>query len=268
MAKLGAKPKEERIAKVIAQMGICSRRKAEALIKRGKVSINGIVVRNPATKINPVRDLLNVEGELVEPQTEKIYIVLNKPRGFITSVSDPEGRPTVMQILPPDIPRIYPVGRLDWDSEGLLILTNDGEFTNALLHPSNEVTKTYEAKVKGVPSPAQIIRLKKGVLLKDAEVKPLRVKLFKKAQKNSWIRITITSGKKHIVKRVMSAVGLEVLRLKRVEMAGLSLGSLGVGKFSRIKPKEIKRIWAKITSRQKTPKYIPSMRENTERKES
>src|SRR5919106_3602762 len=159
---------EERLQKLIAAAGVASRRHAEELIVAGEVTVNGKVVRELGTKADPATDHIKVRGKLINPsleRREKVYVVLNKPRGYLSSVSDPEGRPTVMELLPASLGRLYPVGRLDFNTEGLLLLTNDGDFTNYVTAARNRVEKVYEVKVKGVPTESGIARLRRGITL-------------------------------------------------------------------------------------------------------
>src|SRR5689334_25447614 len=181
---------EERLQKLIAAAGIASRRHAEELIEAGEVTVNGEVVRELGTKADPARDHIKVRGRLINPlleAREKTYVLLNKPRGYLTALSDPEGRPLVSELVPQSLGRLHPVGRLDFNTEGLLILTNDGELTNYVTSARNRVDKVYEAKVKGVPTEAAIGRLRRGVTLDDGtRTAPAKIKLLHETENNAW----------------------------------------------------------------------------------
>src|SRR5580765_528988 len=184
---------EQRLQKLIAAAGIASRRHAEELISSGKVSVNGAVVSELGSKADPDKDHIKVNGKLINPQLkakEKTYVLLNKPRGFLSSVSDQEGRPLVVELLPPSLGKLHPVGRLDFNTEGLLILTNDGDLTNFVTAARNRVDKVYEAKVKGVPTEAAIGRLRRGVTLEDGtRTAPAKIKLLHETENNAWFEV-------------------------------------------------------------------------------
>jgi len=233
---------QERLQKIIASAGAASRRKAEELILEGSVTVNGKVVTELGTKADPIKDAIKVKGKLLRQPERKTYIILNKPKGFITSVSDPEGRPVVMDLLRGVKARVFPVGRLDYDTEGFLILTNDGEFANALMHPSHEIPKTYLAKVKGVLEEKELESLKKGIRLKEGITAPAFVKKLRKTDLNSWIEITIHEGRYHQVKRMLERVGHTVLRLIRVKYGPIILGDVPAGKYRHLTSQEIKKL--------------------------
>src|SRR3954466_7076105 len=190
---------EERLQKLIAAAGIASRRHAEELIEAGEVTVNGEVVRELGTKADPARDHIKVRGRLINPlleSREKTYVLLNKPRGYLTALSDPEGRPLVTELVPHSLGRLHPVGRLDFNTEGLLILTNDGELTNHVTAARNHVAKVYEAKVKGVPPDALIERLRRGVVLEDGtRAKAEKIERLEDSDTNSWFSITLVQGR-------------------------------------------------------------------------
>ncbi|HHW68870.1 MAG TPA: rRNA pseudouridine synthase [Tenericutes bacterium] len=236
----------DRLQKVIANYGYCSRRKAEEFILNGKVKVNGEIIRTLGTKVGS-KDIIEVEGNILE-KDEKIYILLNKPRGVVTTTSDDKKRKTVIDIVNVD-KRIYPVGRLDYDTTGLLILTNDGELTNLLLHPKNKVEKLYVAKIEGIIKPENIMKLKKGILLDGLKTSPAKVKLKKidKKNKTSIIELVIHEGKNHQVKRMFEAVGHKVLKLKRERIAFLDLKGLNSGEYRYLSPKEVKTIYSEFS---------------------
>lgn len=233
---------QERLQKIIASAGIASRRKAEELILEGSVTVNGKVVTELGTKADPAKDAIKVKGKLLRQPERKTYIVLNKPKGFITSVSDPEGRPVVMDLLRGVKARVFPVGRLDYDTEGILILTNDGDFANTLMHPSHEIQKTYLAKIKGVLEEKELERLQKGIRLKEGITAPAVVKKLRKTDTNSWIEITIHEGRYHQVRRMLENVGHAVLRLIRVKYGPVILGDVPAGKYRHLTAQEVKSL--------------------------
>lgn len=232
----------ERLQKVIANSGIASRRKAEQLILDGKVKVDGKVVKELGFKVNPKANI-EVNGIKIKKE-DKVYYLLNKPRGVISSTDDDKNRQTVIDLIDDDR-RIYPVGRLDYDTTGLLILTNDGEFSNYLMHPKNEIDKVYVAKVNGIPSPSQMMNLKKGVVIDGYKTSKCKVKLKKLDKKNntSIIEITIHEGKNHQVKKMFEAIGLEVLKLKREKIAFLDLRGLNSSEYRKLTPKEVKQLY-------------------------
>lgn len=232
---------EKRLQKILAEMGVASRRKAEELIEEGRVTVNG----EPALlgmKADPGRDSIKVDGKLLAAAEPKVYLMFNKPVNVVTSLHDPEGRPTVKDYLKGIKVRAYPVGRLDFDSEGLLLLTNDGDFANLVLHPSRRVPKTYLAKVKGMLEDEELDRLRRGVRLEDGLTAPAEVRKVRKLQANSWIEITVREGRKRQIRRMLEKVGHPVLRLKRTRIDGLALGDLGPGRYRRLSPGEVKKI--------------------------
>jgi 23S rRNA pseudouridine2605 synthase len=232
---------EQRLQKIIAEMGIASRRKAEELITEGRVTVNGKTAVI-GMKADLSADHIKVDGKLLVNPEKKVYFIFNKPAGVVTSLSDPEGRPTVNDFLRGIKQRVFPVGRLDYDSEGMLILTNDGEFTHAVLHPSRKIPKTYLVKIKGALEEEEIIKLRSGIRLDRSVTAPAKVKRLRKAEHNSWIEMTITEGKKRQIRRMLDRVGHPVIRLMRIRIGGLEMGPLKPGVFRRITPEEIDRI--------------------------
>lgn len=230
-----------RLAKYLAQAGVTSRRHAEALITAGRVKVNGSVVREIVTLINPETDHIEVGNRLIGTQP-LFYVLLNKPAGYISTVHDPQGRPTVVE-LTSDLPaRLHPVGRLDYDTEGLLLLTNDGEFTNLVTHPRYRIDKKYLAVVKGLVTDEEAAYLQGGVELDDGPTAPARVEIRGRSPVQSVIEITIHEGRKRQIKRMCAAVGHQVVRLTRTGLGFLELGGLDVGKYRLLSPDEVDRI--------------------------
>ena len=233
----------ERLQKVIAASGIASRRKAEDLITEGKVKVNGQIVRELGTKVSS-SDTVEVNNQIIEKEPKEYYI-LNKPRGVVTTTSDEHNRKTVVDLIPTKA-RIYPVGRLDYDTTGLLLLTNDGEFANILMHPNDNVSKVHMAKLDGIIKGEQINRLKDGVEIDGTLVSASRVKLKKVNEKNNtcMVQITIHEGKNHQVKKMFEKVGFKVDKLKREKVAFFDLKDLQSGEFRKLTPKEVAKVYA------------------------
>jgi 23S rRNA pseudouridine2605 synthase len=229
---------EIRLQKLIAGSGLASRRKAETLISAGRVTVNGKAVTELGTKVDPDRDHVKVDGKHLRAAQPYVYLILNKPKHVMSTLDDPGGRTTVKQFLHGVSVRVFPVGRLDFDSEGLMLLTNHGDLAQALLHPRYHVPKTYLIKVKGMLTDEQIDQLQQGVRLDDGMTSPASVKKIRKAEQNSWLEITIREGRKHQVKRMLEAVGHPVIKLVRVRMGPLSLGDLEPGAFRFLTDRE------------------------------
>ncbi|NPV26288.1 MAG: rRNA pseudouridine synthase [Firmicutes bacterium] len=232
----------ERLQKVLAQAGIASRRRSEELILAGRVRVNGIIVNQLGMKVDWDRDVIEVDGRRLKKPVEPVYILLNKPVGYVTTVRDPQGRKKVTDLIRGVSERIYPVGRLDYDTEGLLLLTNDGELTYALTHPKHEVSKTYLAKVLGVPSPAKLRTLQRGVQLEDGKTAPARVRLLARIEGNALLEIQVHEGRNRQVRRMCEAIGHPVLELKRTQLAFLSLDGLRVGQYRHLTPAEVRKL--------------------------
>lgn len=230
----------ERLQKVLAAAGVASRRRCEEIIVAGRVSVNGRIVTALGTKVGP-DDELALDGKPVLRSETRVYYLLNKPAGYVTTVTDTHGRPTVMDLVP-KTPRVYPVGRLDMDTEGLLVLTNDGELTNTLLHPSRQVEKTYRVVVKGRVSEADCARLAGGIQLEEGLTSPARVKLLEQEPGRTALELTIHQGWKRQIKRMFQAVGCHVLNLRRTGFAGLSLDGLEKGGYRMLNPLEVKEL--------------------------
>jgi pseudouridine synthase len=232
----------ERLQKVIAYGGIVSRRKAEELIMAGKVKVNGITVKELGTKINPGTDLVEVEGKKIETMVKPVYYMLNKPRGYVTTVRDQFNRLTVLDLLKDIKCRVYPVGRLDYETEGLLLLTNDGELAFKLTHPKNKVDKVYEVLVEGSVSKTTLQQLAKGVMLDAGKTLPAKVKVLKSRPYQTLVELTIREGRNRQVRRMMAAVGHKVKQLKRTKIAFLELKDLKQGQYRSLTLAEIERL--------------------------
>ena len=232
----------ERLQKILSQAGIASRRHAETMIAEGRISVNGVVVTEPGTKADPFADEIRVDGRLVSLETEKIYLMLNKPQGYVTTLSDPQGRPIVTDLLTGIGQRVFPVGRLDYDSEGLLILTNDGEFAQKLQHPRYGIPKTYRVKAEGVVAQSDIKALAQGVSLADGFFKPDDLRLEKRNRGSTWLEVTICDGRNRVVRRAFDSIGHCVSRLIRIAVADLTLGSLGEGTWRMLTQREVDRL--------------------------
>ncbi len=233
----------ERLQKVIASSGYCSRRKAEELIVQGKVKVNNVVITELGVKVSPT-DTVTIDGKALTKE-EYEYILLYKPRGYLTTTSDDKDRKTVMDLIETS-KRLYPVGRLDYDTSGLLLLTNDGNLTNLLIHPRNNIDKMYVAKIEGILTPIEIKKLENGVMIDDYKTSKSRVKLKKIDKKNntSLVYITIHEGKNHQVKKMFEAVGHNVIKLKRETLAFLDLSGLKSGEYRHLSLKEVKKLYS------------------------
>lgn len=230
---------QERLQKILSRAGIASRRTAETLIASGRVAVNGNTITALGTKADPEHDSITLDGKPVTIQTRKIYILLNKPSGYVTTMSDPEGRPIVTDIIKDIQERIFPVGRLDFNTDGLLLLTNDGEWANRLAHPSHEIVKEYLVKVRGDINAALLAKLANGVKLDDGWTAPARVELVKTMAKNSWLTIAIHEGRYRQVRRMCESVGLLVARLTRSKYGNLELGTLKPGEYRHLTASEV-----------------------------
>lgn len=231
-----------RLQKVLAQAGIASRRASEELIVEGRVEVNGSIVTELGTRVDPEKDTIRVDGSRIPAARHHVYLVLNKPRGVISTMEDPEGRRTLADFVPPRTSRLFHVGRLDTQTEGLIVLTNDGEFANRLAHPSYEVPKTYLVDAAGSMDNRTIKRLEKGVTLEDGPVKPDRVKLVSCTETRTLLRITLHEGRNRIVRRMMDAVGHPVDRLSRVAIGPIMLGQLPIGETRELTRDELGKL--------------------------
>ncbi len=218
-----------RLQKVIAASGVASRRAAETMIKDGHVTVNGKVVRVLGTCIDPSKDHVKIDGRHVQQAEPEVFVLLHKPAGYVTTMNDPQGRPTVADLVPKVKVRVFPVGRLDYDTEGLLLLTNNGKVAQACVHPRYHVPKTYLVKVSGVCTDEEIRNLEDGVALDDGMTAPATVRKSGKAKVNSWLELTIHEGRTHQIKRMLEALGHRVVRIKRIRFGPIELGDLPVG---------------------------------------
>lgn len=226
-----------RINKYIASAGVTSRRKADELIEAGKVKVNGKVLENPGYQVAD-SDLVEVDGVAIKPASKLVYYLLNKPCGFVTSTADKEGRRVVTELVPDEL-RVFPVGRLDYNTSGLLILTNDGELANKLMHPSGEFDKTYLVRCTGIVTRAEASRLAKGVDIGGFVTSPAEVKLIRHDKNSTVAEITIHEGKNRQVRRMFEALGHEVTELQRIRLGNLTIGKLALGQCRKLGPAEI-----------------------------
>jgi pseudouridine synthase len=236
----------ERLSRFLARAGIASRRHAEELIAAGRVRVNGVTATTQGTRIQPDHDIVLVDGKPVRLTTKHMYLLLNKPIGYVSTAHDPQGRPTVLDLLPPELRalRVYPVGRLDIDTSGLLLLTNDGDFALRLTHPRYSMQKHYQALVQGCPTESDLAALRSGVTItedKGASHKTAlaQVSLLRKAGTNCWLLLSLHEGRKRQVRRMLAAVGHPVLELIRVAIGPLELGNLPVGKWRYLTGDEV-----------------------------
>jgi len=236
---------QERLQKVLAKAGIASRRRAEELIRQGKVRVDGRVVTEMGTRVDPETQNIECNGIPIKSEEKKVYILLHKPTGYLSTVDDPQGRPIVTDLLGGVKERVYPVGRLDLDTEGALLLTNDGELAQKVLHPSHEVNKTYEAEVMGRPDKKKLADLAKGVMLEGSKTWPAEMEIVKTAPQSTTVRITIHEGRKRQVRKMFDVIGHPVLKLKRIAYGKLRLGNLAVGKYRFLSLPDIKLIFYK-----------------------
>jgi len=212
------------------------------MVLEGRVRVNGRVIDTLGFKADPLKDSIKVDGKILTRFEPKITLLLNKPRGYLATVKDPKGRPTVMDLLKHLKWRLYPVGRLDLDAEGLLLLTNDGELANRLAHPKFSVPRTYLVKVGGVPEEKDLARLKRGVMLEDGRARVVSCSLLRQKEKNSWVQVIVMEGRNRLVKRIFSAVGHPVLKLKRIRFGPIQLGHLAFGQFRHLTAEEITKL--------------------------
>lgn len=238
----------ERLQKVIAQAGIASRRKAEELIVNGNVTVNGKTVKELGVKVNAAEDDIRVNGQQIYIDEDKVTIIFNKPAKVITSMQDPEGRAKVIDYIHIN-QRVYPVGRLDYETEGLILLTNDGDLANQLMHPKYQLDKTYEAVVNGVPSSEDLKALRKGIMLEDGMTSPANVRIVEKSRmQRSTLQLTIHEGRNRQVRRMLAAVGLSVVKLTRIQYGFLTLDNLPTGEFRFLANNEINRLKELVAS--------------------
>ena len=233
----------ERLQKIIANSGFCSRRKAEEYIQNRKVKVNGEVISELGYKAS-YEDYIEVNGTPINKKEEKVYYLLNKPRGVVTTASDDKGRKTVVDLIKTD-KRIYPVGRLDYDTTGIILLTNDGDLTNILTHPKNEIEKVYVAKINGIITKEELKRLCSGVIIDGFKTSKAKAKILKidKKTNSSVVELIIHEGKNHQVKKMFEAIGYQVLKLKRESIAFLTLDGVKAGSYRELSVKEVKKLY-------------------------
>jgi 23S rRNA pseudouridine2605 synthase len=232
-------PLSQRVNRILSLAGITSRRKADEWIQAGRVTVNGEVLREPGAKAVWGKDDIRVDGKPIPDHSERLYLMLNKPFGYVSSLRDPEGRPVVTELLTGIKDRVYPVGRLDFDSLGLLLLTNDGEWAHRLTHPRFHVSKTYKVTVQGDTSDSTLQRLRSGVYLEEGFSGPAKANLIGRRGDLTDLRITVTSGKKRLVRRMIEAVDCRVVHLIRTGFGSLELGDLKIGRYRRLEAEEV-----------------------------
>ncbi len=228
----------ERLQKFLAHAGVDSRRKCEQLIAAGRVEVNHKVVTKPGTCIDPAADMVTIDGRRVKPE-KKIYLLINKPRGYICSSADPAGRPRVLDLVPHVSQRIYTIGRLDYDTEGLLLLTNDGDFVDRLVHPRENIPKVYEVKVKGAIGHEKLSRLRSQFVIDGRKITPARVEVISRRGDKTQLQMTIFEGRNRQIKRMFEQIGCRVLQLKRIRLGPLELGTLRPGRYRKLLPEEV-----------------------------
>ena len=232
----------ERLQKILSEAGITSRRKAEKLILQGRVSVNGRVVIELGTKAVLGKDEICLDGKAIKAETEKVVVALFKPRNCVTTLHDPQGRPTVADLVQSISLRLYPVGRLDFDAEGLLLMTNDGELAHRLQHPRYKVPKTYLVKIRGHPLEEALAQLQQGISLEDGITAPAELHVLEDDHKATWLSLTLREGRNHQVKRMCAAVGCPVLKLRRTQIGPIDLGNLRPGSSRRLNAREVRAL--------------------------
>ena len=235
---------EKRLSKILAEAGLASRRGSERLIAEGRVTVNGQAVTTQGTSAHPGRDRILVDGRPLPGVEPKRYVLLNKPRGYLTTRSDPRGRPVVLDLVKHERARLFPVGRLDLDAEGLLLLTNDGALAQRLLHPRFGIERVYEVEVEGRVTDGELPRWERGVTLTDGPAKPREVRLLRRTSETTWLRLVFAEGRYREVKRFCKALGHRVVRLRRVRFGPLGLGDLAPGVARPLTREEIARLSA------------------------
>ncbi|MEA4849334.1 MAG: pseudouridine synthase [Clostridiaceae bacterium] len=230
----------ERLQKVMAGFGVASRRKCEEMIYAGKVKVNGSLITEPGCKVDKDRDVIEVEGKIIKDPEEKLYILLNKPTGYITSAKDQFGRPTVLDLLKDISIRVFPIGRLDYDTEGLIFLSNDGDLAYRITHPKHKINKTYRALVRGEIDGKDIQTFHRGMIIEDYVTAPAKLQVVRYTKGNSVVDITIHEGRNRQVRKMCSAIGHEVIRLRRIKIGEIGLGALRTGEWRYLSDSEIK----------------------------
>jgi len=239
---------EERLQKILSQAGVASRRAAEKMIAEGRISVNRVLVTEPGTKADPDRDEIRVDGRLISCETERIYILLHKPQGVVTTLSDPQGRPIVTDLLEGVTERVFPVGRLDYDSEGVLILTNDGEFSRRVAQAGRRMPKVYRVKVHSKPEEKDLEKLRKGIRIQPGvQLAPCGI-VELGGERNGWYEVTLTEGKNRQIRVMFDSVGCPVVKLRRIRIGFLTDRELPVGKSRFLTPDEVERVF-KLTEK-------------------
>lgn len=249
----------ERLQKIISAAGIASRRASEEMILAGRVTVNGIVMNELGSKADPAKDTICVDGRQLVISSQKLYILLYKPVGYMTTLDDPDGRPVVTALLKDLDERVYPVGRLDYNTEGLLLLTNDGDWANRLMHPRHEIEKEYHVRVRGKVHSSQLAHLAHGVDIDERKTAPAKVRIIKEGEQNDWFSITIHEGRNRQVRRMCEAVSLTVVRLRRVRYGSVTMVGLKPGEYRMLTAAEVEGL------RNNAP--TPVMTKNSPRKE-
>lgn len=237
-----------RVQKFLSKAGVCSRRKGEELMQAGRVKVNGEVCRELGSKVVPGEDTVVVDGEEATLPDRYVYILLNKPENYITSLDDPKGRPVITDLIPDKMPRIWPVGRLDWDSSGALIMTSDGKLTNLLTHPSHDVTKQYAVKVRGLVKndSDKLDRLRRGIELDGRKTKPAHIEVVKDNGNNTWLEFIITEGRNRQIRRMCKAIGHPVMKLRRYAIGPVTLDGLPSGAYRPLLFEEVEALYEEV----------------------
>lgn len=244
---MSSKSEKIRLNKFIASTGVASRRHADQLISEGSVRINGKTITELGTQVDPLRDTIVVNGKPLRPITDLVYVMFNKPPQVVTTMNDPEGRPSIKDYFDKARIRLFPVGRLDWHSEGLLLLTNDGEFAQKVSHPKNNVAKTYLVKLNGEPTEEQLNKLLRGISIIGGKARALAVRRMEKrgSDKYDWVKIIIDEGRKHQVRQMFQKIGFDVKKLQRVAIGSLQIANLKKGQFRVLTQEDVKKIFIK-----------------------
>ena len=237
---------EERLQKYLARCGVASRRKAEEMIRTGRIKVNGQTVTAMGFTVIPGEDQVEVDGKIVSPPEQPVYLLLNKPTGYVTTARDERGRPTVLELVKNIDVRVYPVGRLDMDTEGLLLLTNDGLLAYKLTHPKHEIEKTYHATVRGIPTRKGLEQLRQGIVLDGRKTAPAKVRILKPG-KETLVEVVIHEGRNRQVRRMFAEIGHPVVSLRRIKLAFLDLGELKIGAYRHLTAGEVNRLYRIIS---------------------